>query len=69
MSGCACKITFDRNYSLQDKIDYLERNMLSFTQSAKTQETKGDLVERDAYLKHHARYSKKHKELVKLKPT
>jgi hypothetical protein len=69
MSGCACKITFDKSYSLQDKIDYLERHMVSFKHSAEKEEIKGDLIERDAYIKHHARYSKKHKELVKLKST
>jgi hypothetical protein len=67
MSGCAFKITFDKSYSLQDKIEYLERHILSFKQAVEKEEIKGDLVERDAWLKHHARYSKKHKELMKLK--
>ena len=66
---CANKITFDKSYSLQDKIDYLERHMISFKQSAEREEIKGNLIERDAWIKHHTRYSKKHKELVKLKST
>jgi hypothetical protein len=69
MSGCANKITFDKKYTLQDKIDYLERHMLDFKKSIEREELKGDLIERDAYIKHHDRYYKKHKELMKLKAT
>ena len=69
MSGIigAYRIIFDKSYSLQDKIDYLERYMSWFTKKIQETTISGDLVERDAWLKHHARYSKKHKELIKLK--
>ena len=63
----AYRIIFDKKYTLQDKIDYLERYMISFTQYAQDEEEKGDLIERDAWLKHHNRYWVKHKGLLREK--